>query len=124
MASNNLAQFDKQSYINIETYRKSGDAVPTPVWFIQDGNTFYVHTQADAGKVKRIRNNPRVRLNPCGQRGELKGEWVSASATMLPESEWARINQLMQSKYGLMWTVFNLFGKLRKTQSVKIKVTV
>ena len=81
-----------------------------------------MHTQADSGKVKRIRNNPRVRVNPCDQRGGLKGDWVNATAAVLPEAEWPRINQLLQSKYGLMWTLTNLFGKLRNTQTVKIKV--
>jgi PPOX class probable F420-dependent enzyme len=124
MAADNLRQFDKQSYISLETVRKNGTAVQTPVWFAHSGNTFHVHTQAESGKVKRIGNNPRVRINPCDQRGGLKGEWIEGIATLVPQAEHAQVERAFQHKYGLMWTLFNLFGRLRKTQTVKIKITV
>ena len=122
---NSLDQFAKQSYLSLETKRKNGTAIATPVWFFQDvqtPNTFYVHTTVETGKVKRIRNNGSVRIMPCGQRGEPKGEWVDAKAIVLPEADGQRIDKLMLSKYGLMWRVFNLVGRLRRNQTVKIKI--
>lgn len=69
-----LAQFDGARYLNLETYRRDGRAVRTPLWFAESGGLLYVYSLADAGKVKRMRNNPRVRLAPCDIRGKLKGE--------------------------------------------------
>ena len=59
-----LDQFQKQKYLNLETFRKSGESMRTPVWFVQDGESLYVHTVANSGKVKRIRNNGRVNIAP------------------------------------------------------------
>ena len=49
--------FTSQQYLNLETFRKNGAAVKTPVWFVQDGDATFVRTLANSGKVKRIRNN-------------------------------------------------------------------
>jgi PPOX class probable F420-dependent enzyme len=49
-------QLTQQQYINLETFRKNGVGVKTSVWFVQDGDTIYVRTVANSGKVKRIRN--------------------------------------------------------------------
>ncbi|MGH9576862.1 MAG: pyridoxamine 5'-phosphate oxidase family protein, partial [Terriglobales bacterium] len=71
-----LAQFAGHKYLNLETYRRSGEEVLTPVWFAQDGRVFYIYSLADAGKIKRIRRKPRVRIAPCNFRGDLLGTWV------------------------------------------------
>jgi len=55
-----IEQFKDQNYLNLQTYRKNGEAIATPVWFVQDGDKFYVRTIAGSGKVKRIHNNAKV----------------------------------------------------------------
>ena len=115
MEQNQLAQFNKQSYLNLETTRKSGQAVATPVWFVQEGERLYVRTQDGSGKVKRIRNNPDVRVMLCGVRGEPKGEWVAARASFADEAGARRANQLLNKKYGLVKLLFELQSKLSKT---------
>src|SRR5437868_1166645 len=60
VADPTLARFDGQKYISLETFKKSGQGVRTPVWFVLHNSAFYAYTEADSGKVKRIRNNPRV----------------------------------------------------------------
>ena len=65
-------QFQGQMYLNLETYRKSGQAIVTPVWFAvdqQDSGLLYVRTYAKMGKVKRLRNNHKVRAVPCDRTG-------------------------------------------------------
>ena len=64
-----VAQFAGAKYLNPETFRKTGIGVRTPVWFAQDvlrsapaSTVFYIYSEAGAGKVKRIRNNPNVRI--------------------------------------------------------------
>ncbi len=76
-----LEQFENQQFLNIETFRKSGAGVKTPVWFAQDGKTLYVWTQADSGKAKRIRINPDVKIAPSKADGTPLGEWVPAKAS-------------------------------------------
>jgi len=94
-------QFLNHKYVNLETYRKSGKAVCTPVWFVVDNDTVYVVTTKETGKVKRLRNNQSVRIAPCGFRGELKGEWVSGTARFAEKDESEKALALRKKKYGL-----------------------
>lgn len=71
-------QFENQSYLNIETFRKSGAGVKTPVWFVEEGDTFYIWTEASSGKAKRIRQDEKVRIVPSTVSGKPRGEWVDA----------------------------------------------
>src|ERR1700674_3835709 len=90
-----------QKYISLKTYRKSGDAVATPVWFGEDGEKLYVMTRSDMGKTKRIRNNPQVRVAPCTVRGKVTGAEFSALARILPVEEHAHARQTINRKYWL-----------------------
>ena len=76
----NTDQFHNKKYLNLETYRKNGAPVLTPMWFAEQDGQFYVYSVAEVGKVKRIRNNARVRVAPCGVRGNIEGEWVAGIA--------------------------------------------
>jgi PPOX class probable F420-dependent enzyme len=105
-----LAQFANQQFINVETFRKNGQGVPTPVWFVQDSDTLYVRTVDGSGKVKRIRNNPRVRVTPCDVGGKPKGEWVEGQARFASADESKKVNGLLTRKYGLMKVMFELMG--------------
>jgi uncharacterized protein len=114
-----IAQFANAKYLNLETFRKTGVGVRTPVWFAQEGDTFYVYTLPDAGKAKRIRNNPKVRVAPCDMRGNLRGAWVDARARICEGAEAARGQELLRQKYGWMKTVGDFFSRMRgRTQAV------
>ena len=115
-------QFAGQKYLNVESYRKSGAAVATPVWFAEDDGRLYIYSLADAGKVKRIRNNPRVRVVPCNFRGEPKGEWVEAKARIVDGASAQRAHRLLNQKYGLLKRVGNVFSKLMNRQRVVIAI--
>ena len=108
-----LDLFDGHQYLNIETYRKSGAAVRTPVWFVRQGEALYVWTQPDSGKVKRIRNNPRVRIAPRKADGTPLGPWVPAQAAIVPEML-PQVMAWMRCKYGLAFVVFEWFNRLRR----------
>jgi Pyridoxamine 5'-phosphate oxidase len=49
-------------YCLLVTYKRSGEAVPTPVWFGLGDGKLYVRSEAKVAKVKRIRNDARVRV--------------------------------------------------------------
>lgn len=81
-----LDQFNGQTYLNLETFRKNGLGMKTPVWFLQDGEELFVRTIADSGKVKRIRNNPHINVGPCKVDGDLIGKWTTARGRELHDA--------------------------------------
>jgi PPOX class probable F420-dependent enzyme len=120
-----LDQLTRQQYLNLETFRKSGVGVRTPVWFVQAGDTVFVRTVANSGKVKRIRNNEQVNIAACKVDGTLLGEWAPAVARELKDEETDRkVNRLLDQKYGLMKTMFALVSALqgRKYTILEAKV--
>jgi hypothetical protein len=118
-----FAIFAGQKYLSLETVRKNGDAVRTPVWFageppVGTPETLYFYTVGDTGKVKRIRNNPGVRIAPCDIRGNVKGAWVEARVEILSGGEAERGMKLLDRKY-LPWKQFlGLFAMFSRRERV------
>jgi PPOX class probable F420-dependent enzyme len=106
-AENPFAAFEGLKYLSLETFRKNGEGVRTPVWFAAGqtdrGNkaaaVIYIYTIGDTGKVKRIRNNPRVRIAPCDMRGNVTGDFVEARAEILSAVAAVHGTQLLNRKY-------------------------
>ncbi len=117
-----IAQFAEAKYLNLETFRKTGVGVCTPVWFAPERDTFYIYTLPDAGKTKRIRNNSKVRIAPCDMRGNLRGAWVDARARICEEPEAGHGQELLRRKYGWMKIVGDFFSRLRKRTQVVIAI--
>jgi PPOX class probable F420-dependent enzyme len=88
-------------YLSISSYRRDGTEVATPVWFVQENGSLLAETDAQSGKVKRIRRNPIVRVAPCTGRGRLRAEPVIARAELLPATETSRVEELIARKYRL-----------------------
>jgi uncharacterized protein len=122
MSNEKISQFADQKYLNLETYRKNGNAVATPVWFAEDAGVLYIYSLANAGKVKRIRNNPRVRVMPCDMRGKPRGEWVEARARILDAAGAERAHRLLDKKYGWMKKIGSLYSKLMKRERAAIAI--
>lgn len=118
------AQFAGQQYLNLESYRKTGQPVRTPVWFAEGDQVFYIYTLADSYKVKRIRNNPRVRIAPCDVRGKVKGEWVEATAHILDQTGSRRAHELLNRKYGWLKRAGDLFSKFRRRARTEIAIEI
>jgi uncharacterized protein len=123
--NNNTSQFSNEKYINLETYRKNGQAVQTPVWFVIDGRTLYIRTDMSSGKVKRAKNNPHVRLTPCNIRGQPKGKWMDGEmrmASITSESEMA--SQLLNKKYGMKGRIIRTFNRLGNTKPIVFSIQI
>jgi PPOX class probable F420-dependent enzyme len=121
----NIKQFDKKKYLNIETFRKNGDGIKTPVWFVEENGKLYIGTPADSGKVKRIKKNRIVNIAPCKVGGELLGIWVKAEADIIEDANRKReIDKLMNKKYGLMKKLFELGGSINKENSVVVEIAI
>ena len=119
--TNNYNNYHKSletgKYINIQTYKKNGQAVSTPVWFISKDNMIYFRTSNKSGKVKRIKNNNNVKFALCDFRGKIKGEWHNGLAKIDPDINrliFSRINE----KYGIFAHVMNLLYKIKKMDIV------
>ncbi len=119
-----FAAFAGQKYLNLETFKKSGDSVKTPVWFAAEpsaslessGAKLYVYTIGVSGKLKRIRNNPRVKVAPCNMRGDVRGEWADARAEIVTGAEAEHGMRLLNEKY-LPWKqLLDFFAKFRKRE--------
>jgi len=116
-----LAPFVGQKYVSIETFKKNGQGVKTPVWFVLHDNAFYVYTEADSWKVKRIRNNARVRVAPCGVRGDVKGPWLDGTASFVEGDERIAADKLLDRKYFLK-VIFNVLTKINRHTRAMIKI--
>jgi PPOX class probable F420-dependent enzyme len=120
---NSLDQFSKKKYLNLETFRKSGESMCMPVWFVQDGDILYVRTMANSGKVKRIRNNSRVNIAPCKMDGTTCGTWVPANAREISEAEVSKkANRFLDRKYGLMRKMFSLGSAMQGRQDTVLEI--
>jgi PPOX class probable F420-dependent enzyme len=115
----------KANYLSLATYRKSGAAVETPVWFAEEEDCFYIFSAGDAGKVKRLRNSSRSRIAACTVTGKVTGDWVDTEAVVLEDS--ADIDQALgalRRKYG--WQMYmtdflsSLSGKMRKRAYIRV----
>jgi uncharacterized protein len=95
------AEIRNQRYISLTTFRKTGLAVRTPVWFAEEGDKIYIMCSGKSGKVKRIRNNPQVKITPCTIRGKITGPEFSATARILPADDGVRARRAINSKYFL-----------------------
>jgi len=106
---NKLEQFLDQKYINLETYKKDGTPIRTPVWFVIDKNLIYVITRDSTGKVKRLGNNQNVRIVPCSFKGEPKNEWVKGTAENITGEEADKVIKLRKKKYGMFARLIGIF---------------
>jgi uncharacterized protein len=111
-----IKSLDKHSYLSLITYRKSGVAVPTPVWFASDSGHLYVYSQANAGKVKRVRRNSKVQVAPCTANGRVLGPCIDAQCRVLPAEEGARVNALLVQKYGILKRIMDVSAWLFRSK--------
>jgi PPOX class probable F420-dependent enzyme len=118
-----LAPVRDGNYICLETFKKNGEGVKTPVWYVLHDGKFYAYTEADSWKVKRIRNNPRVRVAPCDMRGNVKGDFIEGHAQIITGPEEKMADKLLDQKYFLK-KIFNLMTKLKRHKRAMIRVEV
>jgi uncharacterized protein len=118
-----LLQFDGEKYLNLETYRKNGLAVRTPVWFVESNGTLYVRTSDDTGKYKRIRNNPSVQIAPCDMRGKVKGTWAKGEARIANEDEKLEAFKMLEKKYGMIYKMTRMFLSRKNYVVIAIHMT-
>jgi PPOX class probable F420-dependent enzyme len=111
-------------YCLLVSYRRSGEPVPTPVWFGLDGRgRLYIRTESDAGKVKRVRTNPQVLVAPADVRGKPLGPLAAGSARVLEREEHAGAERILQSNYGVGRRIYEAVLGARGDGNAYVEVT-
>jgi len=122
-----VSEFDHlqgHKYCLLVTYKRSGDPVPTPVWFGLADGKLYVRSDAGAAKVKRIRNDPRSRLAPCTSRGKPLGPPAEGRARLLDQQSESRLAEAaLRANYGLGRWIYEGAGEALGTKTVYLEVT-
>jgi hypothetical protein len=110
-----------EKYVASTTYRKSGAAVLTQTWICAlDGSRVGFWTSSASGKCKRLRNNPKITLQPADARGRVKPGSPSVEGTaelVTSGADFDAIASRIRAKYGLMVPItrfFNLIGNRGK----------
>jgi len=126
MSANRLALFEGHKYINFTTFRKNGQAVPTPVWFVVRDGRLYVSTGEQTGKARRIRANGRAQVAPSDARGNPLGEFVPARARQIDDPQVIRqVEAAFRKKYGWqrrLLSVLSLLGRRRTSTPAIIEL--
>ena len=120
------ASLDRHRYLSLATFRRSGEAVATPVWFAPDGDSYYVFSAGNAGKVKRLRNFSEARVATCTMTGKLTGPWRDTRAYVLDSrADQQRALAALRRKYGwqMLGTDFfsRLSGKMARRAYIRIE---
>jgi PPOX class probable F420-dependent enzyme len=119
---------DDARFINLESYRKNGTAVGTPVWVAPLDGKLIVFTRRESYKVKRIQNNPKVRAARCDVRGKVLGEWHEGTCHLVTDkAHEKRAYGALRAKYGLQMWLTNvgatLSGGIKKRVILEIALT-
>jgi uncharacterized protein len=116
-----------ETYVSLETFRKDGSGVKTPVWAAPLDGTLVVFSEGKSYKVKRIRNDPRCRAAACDVRGKVRGDWHDGTARVIDDpAHIARANAALRSKYGVLGAVTDFFAWIsgRKAKRAYLELTL
>ena len=119
-----VEQLGSEKYVLLTTFRKDGRAVGTPLWVASVDGGLGFWTPTNTGKIKRIRNNARVTVQPCDVRGNPSGEPVEAHARIGDRDDWARVREAMVGKYGLTARLTFLGSRIRRGERGTVAVLV
>jgi uncharacterized protein len=125
-----FAPFADHKYLSLETFKRDGKGVRTPIWFAADPTAsldsasakLYIYTIGDTGKVKRIRNNGKARIAPCDMRGKILGEWVDARAAIVTGDDAARGTRLLNKRYWPLKQIMGFFASFSRRERVILTI--
>jgi uncharacterized protein len=108
-------QFSGRRYINLESYDKNGKAKKTPVQSLEEHGRIYVRTDPKTWKVKRITEDPHVRIALCDRNGKPLGAWFDGEAQVIQDKKLQdQIQLLFQKHYGSLGSfVVDFVARLR-----------
>ncbi|MBX3184520.1 MAG: PPOX class F420-dependent oxidoreductase [Polyangiaceae bacterium] len=109
------AELTSAKYISLETFRRDGTGVKTPVWFAELDGLLGVFTNGKSYKVKRLRRDSKVRVAACDLRGGVAegAPWFDAEGTLVTdEALKERVYRALKAKYGWQMGLITLSATL------------
>ncbi|MFM9128979.1 MAG: PPOX class F420-dependent oxidoreductase [Candidatus Limnocylindrus sp.] len=100
-------------YVALTTYRRDGTPVVTPVWAAAEGDSLFIFSNPNAGKVKRVRNSSRATVAPCTATGTITGAALPAEAFLLSDDQMPKVWKLLVKKYGIAARLFVVYDAFR-----------
>ncbi|MCY7340845.1 MAG: PPOX class F420-dependent oxidoreductase [Pseudonocardia sp.] len=114
-----FATLGNEAFVSLSTFRKTGEAVATAVWIARDGEALIVTTPQESGKIKRLRNNPRVEMRSCSRFGKVKEGALPVSGTaeiLSAQASAGPLATVIPRKYGLEYRIIMAVERLRDRQ--------
>jgi len=120
-----LTQLQKGKYISLKTFRKNGEGVSSPVWFVEENLKFYVCTQETTFKARRIKNNSQVQIASSNASGKTDSEYLDAEARFITTDEIKPVYTLFRKKYRMfrLWSYFRNRGKKEGEKQIYLEIT-
>jgi uncharacterized protein len=122
-AADSFAALIGEEFALLVTFRRWGEPVPTPVWFGLHDGRLYVESLADAGKIKRLGHDRRVRVAPCTVRGKPKGSFADGVGRILGAGEEKNAESALDRRYGLRRRLYVRLGARLGVGSVYLELT-
>ncbi|MCF8571077.1 PPOX class F420-dependent oxidoreductase [Gordonia sp. HY002] len=118
-----VGEIAEAKYVMLTTYRKTGEAVASPLWAVRDGNDLVMWTVRDSWKVKRLRRDNRVLVQKCDARGsKTVGPQVAGIGTV--NDDGSRAGDMIIKKYGIFGRLTVLGSRLRRGAAGTVEVRV
>ncbi len=122
-----MTDLGHEKYVSFTTFRRSGEAVSTPVWIADLGDGAIGFTTAvETGKAKRLRHTDRVEVRPSDFRGRVRksAPTRTGSARLVEGDDAERVRAAIKQKYGWMFTLTRLAYKLMRRPMADVGVVV
>jgi PPOX class probable F420-dependent enzyme len=107
VAMNAVDTLGRARFVLLETRKRDGSWVGTPVSVVVDGGRAFFRAYDASGKAKRLHNFPEVRVTASNYRGKTRGDRVTGTTRLLGEDEAAPVRKLLAKKYPILqgWLV-------------------
>ena len=106
-----------EKYVLFTSFKRDGTPRPTAVWIapLADGRVGFT-TALDSFKVKRVRRNPSVVLQPCDARGRVRPgtEERLGTATVVVGAEAFAVRAAIIAKYGWQGRLIEFGGRIKQ----------
>jgi hypothetical protein len=126
-----LDEIAGHQYVSVTTFRRSGEAVATPMWAARDGDEVVVISVDGVGKTKRLAHTSRVELRPCDVRGRVAPDapvWRGTARVVRDREGLDAVRRAMSAKYPLArWgnAIEDLLGRwMRRKPRAGIRISL
>jgi PPOX class probable F420-dependent enzyme len=113
---------DTARFIELVTFRRTGQPVGTPVLFVPDGDRLLVRTAHDSGKLKRLAHTAEVAVTPADSRGRHRGITRSGTARVLGPEAVAPALARLHARHRVAGPLFTALRRLRRQGDVIVEV--